>query len=274
MRYPEGAPGQRAPNQPPNQQGAREKRAIIVGASSGIGRALAFELAQRGYRLGLCARRSGLLEELRRELGTGFGRQYDAQHCVIRALDVSVLPQARDELEALIEELGGVDLGIVSAGTGHLNPELDWELDDDTLCVNVRGFTAVAGLLMRRFLDQGSGHLVTISSLAARRGLAVVSAYNASKAYVSNYAEGLRCTAKKSGLPISVTDVQPGLVDTAMAKSDRPLPRFWLRPPAQAARQIARAIDRRRRLAVVTRRYRPLGWLMKWTPGWIWERFT
>lgn len=124
-------------------------------------------------------------------------------------------------LEDVLEELGAVDLAIISAGTGH-NAVLNWRLDVDTVTVNVLGFMAMAQVAMRHFLERGRGHLVGISSVAALR-VNRAAAYAASKAFQSVYLDGLRDLARQSGHPIVVTEVQPGGVDTAMLKPDRPL---------------------------------------------------
>ena len=136
------------------------RTAVIIGASSGIGEALAHELNRAGWRLGLLARRLERLEALRETL---------APETVVRRLDVGHLDAAAT-LEHLFEELGGVDLVIISAGTGHNNHAMRWELDAETVTVNVLGFMAVAQVTMRHFLRRGRGHLVGISSIAALRG--------------------------------------------------------------------------------------------------------
>ena len=191
----------------------------------------------------------------------------------MRRLDVAQ-PDAAATLEHLFEELGGVDLVIISAGTGHNNHAMRWELDAETVTVNVLGFMAVAQVTMRHFLRRGRGHLVGISSIAALRGNAAGAAYAASKAFQSVYLDGLRDIAGHSGHPIAVTEVQPGGVDTAMMKPDRPLPavvrRLFVASPAKAARQILRAVQKRKKHAYITRRYGPVAFILKLLPraGW------
>ena len=118
----------------------------------------------------------------------------------------------------------------------------------------------------RAGLDGGRGHLVVVSSVGGLRGGGAAPAYNASKAYQINYAEGLRQRAAKSRLPLYITDVRPGFVDTAMAKGDG---LFWVMPVEKAVRQIVRAVRRRRRVAVVTRRWRIAAWLLRHMPDGI-----
>ena len=234
------------------------RTAVIIGASSGIGEALAHELHRAGWRLGLLARRMERLESLRDTLGA---------ETVVRRLDVGQRDAAAI-LEQVVEELGGVDLVIISAGTGH-NAALDWELDVDTVTVNVTGFMAMAQAAMRHFLRRGRGHLVGISSVAALRGNRAAS-YAASKAFQSVYLDGLRDVARQSGHPIVVTEVQPGFVDTAMMKPERPLPavvrRLFVASPATAARQILRAVRKRKKHAYITRRYALVAFILKLLP--------
>ncbi len=131
------------------------------------------------------------------------------------------------------------------------------------------GFAALVNVAMRHFMEKGSGHLVGISSIAALRGGRESPAYNASKAFDSNYLEGLQQKVRKSGLPITITDIKPGFVNTAMAKGDGI---FWAAEPEKAARQIFRTIKRRKRHAYITRRWVLIAWLIKLLPGFIYER--
>ena len=230
------------------------KRAIIVGASSGIGRALSFELKAHGYQLGLMARRQALLEDLHRQL---------EGPALIKVCDVSQTTVAMESLRQLISELGGLDLIVISAGIGHLNPELSWDLECETIEVNALAFAALANVAFTHFIRQGHGHLVGISSIAALAGSEISPAYNATKAFASNYLSGLRKKAAKVALPIVVTDILPGFVDTAMAKGPG---QFWVAPAGKAARQIMKAIQRRASRAYITRRWRLLAWVLKSLP--------
>jgi short-subunit dehydrogenase len=195
-------------------------------------------------------------------------RETLAPDTVVRALDVTQSDTAAT-LARLLDELGGVDLVIISAGAGHNNPDLLWELDAETATVNVLGFMAMAHVAMHHFLKRGRGHLVGISSIAALRGNAAA-AYAASKAFQSVYLDGLRDLARQSGHAIVVTEVQPGGVDTAMLKPARPLPAVvrWLfvASPAKAARQILRAVHKRKKHAYITTRYAFVAFLLKLLP--------
>ncbi|MHB8896801.1 MAG: SDR family NAD(P)-dependent oxidoreductase [Candidatus Geothermincolia bacterium] len=235
-------------------EGTTGRGAIVVGASSGIGRELAILLARKGYSVAVTARRTELLEEL-----AGHTPGIDLS----RAMDVSEPEQAVSILCALVADMVSVELVVICAGTGFLNPELDWEKEVQTIDVNVTGFAAVAGAAMKHFLDQGRGHLVGITSIAALRGGLLTPAYNASKAFESSYLEALRLRAIQDGAKVTVTEIQPGLVDTAMAKGEN---LFWLAPPEKAARQIMRAIEQKKKRAYVTRRWRMIAWVFKLAP--------
>ena len=237
------------------------KSAIIIGASSGIGRALAVTLSVDGYRVGVVARRTDLLARLQAEL-TG--------PCVIKTVDVSQPELAMPLLRELIEELRDVEIFIVSAGTGFDNTALEWEAERDTIAVNVLGFAGMVNVAVAHLETRGSGHLVGISSVAALRGNGVAPAYAASKAFVSNYLQGVRYRFNKLKLPIVVTDVQPGFVDTRMAKADR---LFWVASPQTAARQIVAAIRGRKQRVFITRRWRFVAWLMQVLPDALYSKF-
>jgi short-subunit dehydrogenase len=236
------------------------KKAIIIGSSSGIGRELAMLLAADGYILGLVARREYLLQKLAHELPNS---------TIVKVLDVSLIDEAKNVVQDMITEMGGVDLFIISAGIGFLNPDLCWEKEYETINVNVSGFAAMVNVAMNHFIKNGSGHLVGISSIAALRGDRHAPAYNASKAFESNYLEGIRHKMAKSKLPIAVTDIQAGFVDTAMAKGEN---LFWVASPQEAARQIVSTIRKRKKHAYVTRRWIWVAWLLKLMPDWIYHR--
>ena len=225
------------------------KRAIVIGATSGIGRGLAECFAAQGYAVGLVGRRENLLKEI---------AQADPAAYRFAVADVTRPAETVAALERLVRELGGMDLCVVSAGTGDLNPGLDYALEEPAIRTNVVGWTAAVDWAYGRFEEWGGGHLVVITSVGGLRGGGAAPAYNASKAYQINYAEGLRQRAAKSGLPLPVTDIRPGFVATKMAKGEG---LFWVMPVDRVVEGIVRAIRRRRSVAVVTRRWRLPAWL-------------
>ena len=234
--------------------------AIIIGASSGIGLELCRHLATRDYRIGIAARRKSLLDEVAASI---------PHVCCVSALDLSQPDEALQHFKIMLGAVAPVDFVYLCAGTGHLNPDLRWELEDETIRVNALGFAALASNAMSFFLKQGHGHLVGITSVAAVRGASAAPAYGATKAFGSHYLELLRIRARRSGSPIFVTEIRPGFVDTAMMKADHP---FWVSTPAVAASQIAAAAEARKSIAYVTRRWRLVAWLLRLLPSRIYAR--
>ncbi|WP_255167428.1 SDR family NAD(P)-dependent oxidoreductase [Natrononativus amylolyticus] len=226
--------------------------AIVVGASSGIGEAVARALADEGYAVGLTARRVERLREIAVDLPT------DAY---VAAMDVAVTQRARETFDDLCETMDSVDLVVISAGVGPANRDLEWGPERETIAVNVCGFAAISTAALAHFERRGSGHLVGISSVASVFGNGVAPAYNASKAFVSTYLEGLRYRQAGRESEIAITTVEPGYVDTDLAAGE-----FWMCSPETAAEQIVRAIDARREHVYVTRRWRLVAWLLALLP--------
>jgi len=236
------------------------KKAIVVGATSGIGCALTRLMLSHGYTVGAMGRRIDLLDALRIET---------SDKLLVRKVDVLSAEKAMETMESLIDEMDGVDIVVISAGTGFINPQLEWSKESETITTNVLGFSAVANVAFNHFIQQRRGCLVGISSIAALRGSGDSSAYNASKAFVSNYLEGLRLNVLKKRLPVTVMDVRPGFVDTAMAQGDG---LFWVASPEKAAVQILGAIQHKKNHLYVTKRWRFIAWLMKSLPESIYKR--
>lgn len=236
------------------------KKAIVIGASSGIGRELVKELLRNHYVVGAMARRFQLLNDLCKN-------RQDLVY--VKEVDVTNTTSAMKKLEELIIDMGGVDLIVLCAGVGENNPTLGWLVEEMTIKTNVTGFAAMANVSMKHFMEQGQGHLVAISSVAALRGGRASPAYNASKAFESSYLEGLRQKAMKSRLAITISDIRPGYVKTVMAKGDGV---FWATNPDEAARQIYQAIKRKKPIAYITHRWMLIAYLLKVIPRFIYER--
>lgn len=236
------------------------KKAIVIGASSGIGRELVRELSRNQYVVGAMARRFQLLDDLRNE---------KKDVIQIKEIDVTDVVPAMRKLTEFINEMGSVDLIVLCAGVGENNPSLNWPVEELTIKTNVTGFAALLNVAMQHFMEQGFGHLVGISSVAALRGGRASPAYNASKAFESNYLEGLRQKARRFRMPITISDIRPGYVNTAMAKGHGV---FWAAMPDEAARQIYQAIKKKKQIAYITHRWLLIAWLLKILPGFIYER--
>ena len=155
------------------------KKAIIVGASSGIGREIALQLAKSGFKVGIAARRGELLADLENIIGKN--------RCHSQVLDLSNTATAIVAFQALFDRLGRVDSVYISAGVGFPNSNLESEIEAKTAQINCSGFALIASESIRRFLIQGTGHLVGITSVAAARPSSEAPAYGASKAFASIY---------------------------------------------------------------------------------------
>lgn len=228
--------------------------AIVIGASSGIGEAIARRLAATGWRLGLAARRIDRLEALAAELGNG---------AVAAPVDLNDAEAARTALEELAGRLGDVEMWVLNAGIGEANPAFDWAPERDTIKVNVLGFAAMADVAIRHCLERGRGRIVGISSVARFLPRPTAVAYAASKAFVSVYLDGLREIARRRHADISVTEACPGFVRTAMMQAPQA---FWVASADKAARQIVDAALAGRKLLYVTRRWRLVAALLRLLP--------
>ena len=237
------------------------KKAIIIGASSGIGYQLAVQLATRGYQLGLMARRQERLAELNDRL--------PGQH-FIQVTDLIDADMARTQLAALIEQMGDVELIVVNSGVGASEKILDWTIQSEMIDVNVRGFTAMSMDAMNYFVQRGGGHLVGVSSIAAHFSGGLSLTYNATKALVSNYLNGMRSRASRSGLPITITTVEPGFIDTPMLQS-KPMGTASVE---KAVTQIVRAILAKKSHVYITRRWVIVAGLFYILPNWLIRKFV
>lgn len=237
------------------------KKAIIVGASSGIGKELARILVSNNYKVGITGRRLELLEEIKKE---------NPEKYFVKSFDISIPFNSSQNLNELVNELGGLGLLVISSGTGNPNENLEFEIEKLTLDTNVYGVTEIADWGFNYFRKQGFGHLAVISSVAGLRGGRFATVYAASKAYQMNYFEGLRQKVKKLKIPFYVTDIRPGFVDTAMAKSDY---KFWVSSPQVAAKQIYGALMKKKKIAYITKRWILIAYIMKLLPKWIYDKF-
>lgn len=235
------------------------RTAVITGASSGIGRALAKALAAQGARVGVLARRADLLEELAREVRQAGGTIETA------TVDITDRQQVLSSIRGFAERLGPVDLLIANAGVGYPTGADPMNVPgvEHMTKVNFLGVVYAFEAVMEPMLQRQSGHLVAISSLAAYKGLPGAAAYCATKAAVKNYCEALRIELRDRG--VAVTCVCPGFIATEMtAKNEHPMP--FLMSADTGAQRILRALARRKKVYDFPWPMRMLMWLSKWAP--------
>ncbi len=229
---------------------------MIIGASSGIGAALAVELSKRGYVLGLGARRTELMAtELQPKLPSPSFATF---------MDVMDIDSSIQALHDLIGRMEGIDLLVINSGVSGSSPGMEREPTENLIRVNVLGFAGMLHEGYRIFQKQGHGHIVGISSIASLLPHPNGSAYNASKAFVSNYLDSIRMRIRRRGENIAVTDVLPGYVLTPMTEENKRM--FWVANVEKAARQIADDIEKKRAVSYVSRRWRLVALLLSLMP--------
>lgn len=230
------------------------KRAIVVGASSGIGMEVARLLLQQGWTVGVAARRVELLQTI--------GQVEVAQ------IDVTA-EDAAERLRSLITRLGGMDLFFYASGIGKQNRELKEDIELATMQTNGVGFTRMIGEAYRYFATQGEGHIAAITSIAGTKGLGPAPAYSATKAMQNVYLQALEQQAHARGLKIHFTDIRPGFVDTALLAGNFHYP--MMLKPEKVAQKIVSAINSKQHIRVIDWRYRLLTALWRRIPRCLWR---
>ena len=236
-------------------------KAIIVGASSGIGLEVAKLLLADGWHIGIAARREEALLELKKTA---------PERVEVMAIDITH-PDAGERLLILVRQLGGMDLYFHSSGIGKQNRTLEPDIELQTMDTNAIGFTRMIGTAYRYFAEQGKGHIAAITSIAGTKGLGPAPAYSATKALQATYLQALEQQARQRGLyDIHFTDIRPGFVDTALLSGSFRYP-MMLRPES-VARDIVSSIRKRRHVRVIDARYRVLTFFWRLVPNFIWRR--
>ena len=237
------------------------KKAIIIGASSGLGMEVARLLLADGYKLGVAARREDRLFALKKEA---------PDRVEVSTIDVTA-DDATKRLRELINRVGGMDLYFHASGIGKQNRMLTPDIEMNTVATNALGFTRMIGEAYRYFAEQGSGHIAAITSIAGTKGLGPAPSYSATKAMQSNYLQALEQLARSRGLGIRFTDLRPGFVDTDLLKGDFKYP--MMLNPKQVAHDIVKAIHQKRHGKVIDWRYDVLTAIWRRIPRFIWRRF-
>ena len=235
------------------------KRAIIIGATSGIGQEVAKCLLLEGWQIGIAGRRQSALETL---------QQVAPEQIEIQALDVT-REDAAEKLNMLIDKVGGMELFLLSSGIGFQNMKLDMEVELNTARTNVEGFTRMVDTAFAYFRKNGGGHLAVISSIAGTKGLGVAPAYSATKRFQNTYIDALEQLAHLQKLNIHFTDIRPGFVATDLLNDGKRYP--MLMKADKVGWHIARALKRKKRVAVIDWRYRILVFFWKMIPRRIWK---
>lgn len=235
------------------------KRVIIIGATSGIGREVANIYIAQGWKVGVAGRRAKELDSL---------QQAAPQQVYTQVIDVTS-DEAPQKLQALIEQMGGMDVFLLSSGIGKQNYALQPEIELTTAATNVEGFIRMTNAAYHYFEQQGYGHLAVISSIAGTKGLGAAAAYSATKCFQNTYIDALDQLARMNKLNISFTDIRPGFVATPLLKDDSyPM----LMKATDVAKDIVQAIEKKKRTAIIDWKYRILVFFWRLIPKWIWLR--
>ena len=235
------------------------KKAVIIGASSGMGMEVAKLLLAEGYQLGIAARREDRLQALK-QLAPG--------RVVTATIDVTA-EDADSRLRTLIDELGGMDLYFHVSGIGKQNRTLTPDIELNTVNTNGMGFTRMIGEAYRYFAERGQGHIAALTSIAGTKGLGPAPSYSATKAFQNVYLQSLEQQANARGLNIRFTDIRPGFVDTDLLSGDFHYP--MMLKPEKVARQIVKAIHNKRHVVVIDWKYAILTALWRRLPRALWR---
>ena len=236
------------------------KKVIIIGATSGIGREVALVYIAQGWMVGVAGRREAELESL---------RAMAPKQVFTQVIDVTK-DDATERLHTLTNKVGGMDLFLLSSGIGKQNYTLETEIELATAATNVEGFIRMTNAAYHYFEKQGHGHLAVISSIAGTKGLGAAAAYSATKGFQHMYIDALDQLSRMQKLNISFTDIRPGFVATPLLKSSKRYPMLMHAPIV--ALDIVDALKRKKRVAIIDWRFRLLVGFWRLIPKWIWLR--
>lgn len=235
------------------------KKAIIIGATSGIGLEVTKLLLKEGYKVGIAGRRESELIKL---------YETDTQMIRYKAIDITA-ENATEELRKLIAENDGMDLFFNSAGIGHQNRDLEAGIELETAETNVLGFLRMITTAFNYFKENGGGHIAAISSIAGTKGLGSAPSYSATKRFQNSYIEALAQLANTEHLNITFTDIRPGFVRTNLLDNKHNYP--LLMNPEDVAKEIVNALKHKRRIQIIDWRYRIIVFFWRLIPRCVWE---
>ena len=239
------------------------KKAIVIGATSGIGLEVVKVLAELGWQIGIAGRRQELLAQISESIPN-----VKAAECI----DITE-HDASDKLHSLIEKMGGMDLYFHSSGIGFQNPELDFDKEVRTVETNAVGFTRMVNHVFKYFMKKPEQecHIAVISSIAGTKGLGAAPAYSASKRFINHYMECLAQLCAIRGVKnIHLHDIRPGFVRTALLDGGGYYP-MQLEASA-VAKEIVSGIEKDKSIITVDWKYRILVFFWRLIPRWIWVR--
>jgi len=237
------------------------KKIIIIGATSGIGREMAIRYAALGRQVGITGRRTELLENIQQQYPTNI---------FIKTMDICQ-DKATEDLQALIDEMNGVDTIFINSGYGKESFPLDASAEMQTVATNALGFTNMIIFAYNYFRTQPKGHIVVTSSVASVRALRQSPAYSATKRYMRHYVDCLAQLAHHEKLSIRFTTLIPGFISTEFLREGNNYP--LVISLDKACNTIFKAIEKKKRAVYLPFRWNFVVALWCLIPKWIWERY-
>lgn len=236
------------------------RRAIIIGASSGLGHEVAKILIKDGWQIGIAARRLHLLELL---------YKIAPDRVEMAAIDVTK-SDSEETLMQLIDRVGGCDMFFYASGIGWQNPELNADIELNTVQTNTMGFSRMIGAAYRYMAAHGGGHIVAISSIAGTKGLGIAPSYSATKAFQNTYLQALEQLSNMQGHNIRFTDIRPGFVATELLGDNPRYPLLMKTEPV--AKSIVKAVYSRKHKVVIDTRWAVITFFWRMIPDFLWRR--
>lgn len=242
-------------------------KAIIIGATSGIGRAVAIRLLEKGWTVGISGRRSDALEDI--------ASRY--KRAVPQQMDITT-PDAVTTLDSLLELVGPPDLFLHVSGVGYQNPALDEDRELLMVRTNCEGMVRIVTHFINyvkssgEYSNERKAQIGVVTSVAGTAGLGVAPAYSATKKMQSTYLSALSQLARMERLPVCLSDIRPGFVATEFLNPEKKYP--MMITVDDAATHILKGLERKKRVIIFDWKYKCLTFIWKLIPRPIWERMT
>ena len=242
-------------------------KAIIIGATSGIGRAVAIRLLEKGWTVGISGRRSDALEDI--------ASRYE--RAVPQQMDITT-PDAVSTLDSLLELVGPPDLFLHVSGVGYQNPALDEGRELLMVRTNCEGMVRIVTHFINyvkssgEYSNERKAQIGVVTSVAGTAGLGVAPAYSATKKMQSTYLSALSQLVRMERLPVCLSDIRPGFVATDFLNPEKKYP--MMITVDDAATHILKGLGRKKRVIIFDWKYKCLTFIWKLIPRPIWERMT
>ena len=246
------------------------KTAIIIGATSGIGREVAIRLIEQGWKVGLAGRREERMADIQGKFG--------ASQVTYAVIDITKADSTA-ALDGLLGKTGAPDLFLHCSGIGNQNPQIDEDVEMRVIQTNCNGMVRMVAHFMNyikahpeAYNKEHKAHIAVITSVAGTNGLGISAAYSASKKMQSTYLTGLAQLSSMEKIPVIFSDIRPGFVATEILDPNQHYP--FIMTADKAAGYILKDLKRHKRIITFDWRFRAIVVLWHLIPRFIWERLT